>query len=171
LRDGVGAFACSVPSGGLREDHRLAVFRVVRTGQQKARGLRRTERPGERAFEDAALLRRLGGGERVARVERCIAEPHVEGAGVVTAARPGDDLDPAAARPHELGGVRILLILICLHRRRGDRERVHLHAVDEDRRAAGADGRRVEEAHHRADDVLIEHWKTVERVGVHGDSR
>lgn len=61
-----------------------------------------TYRAGEVAFKDAPLLRRLGWGEEVARVECGVAGDEVELPMVGGSTRLGHDFDTAAAGAAEL---------------------------------------------------------------------
>jgi hypothetical protein len=59
--------------------------------------------------------------------------------------------------------------LTCWIAEGGTRRGADLNAADEERRAAGTDGARVQKSRDRADDVLIEHRQILEHAGVDGD--
>ena len=86
-----------------RVHDRLVRLAVDRFRQQEVRLRRARHRAAKGPLDDPPLLGCLGLGERVFRVEVGVAKAKIEGAVVVLPARLGDDLDPTAARPHELG--------------------------------------------------------------------
>ena len=121
---------------------------------------------GRRAhLVDTPLLRRPGLGERIARVKVRVAKREVDRPAVFVGSRLGDDLDAAASLPRELRGIRILIQLDLLDRRRRDSDLASLHAVDYERDTSGRGC--VEKPRERADDVAIEDGQASQVVIVH----
>ena len=72
---------------GVGVHNRLIGFRVDGPRQQKTRFLQAIHGTAERAFDDAALLGRLRRGECVTRIQIRVAEPQIQFAVVLLAAR------------------------------------------------------------------------------------
>ena len=125
-------------------------------GEQKRRGLAVDERAAEGPFVDPPLLRQACLRKRIARVQPRVAEREVEGAVIGVAAGLGDDLDPAAPGTLEFRGIRILVDLDLLDRRRRHADLARLHAVHDQRGAVGTERRRVEETRQGPEDVAVE---------------
>ena len=76
----------------------------------------------------------------------------------------GNDLNAASAGARVLGGVRIIINLDFLNRRRRYTCSIRLHPVNDDRHSARRDRAGIEESRHGTDIVLVEDRQIVHRL-------
>ena len=119
-------------------DERLLVADLIVGRQHERRLPARPDRSAQEPFDDATLFGRLRHGKRVARVQVRIASDHIEIAVIGLSAWFGENLEATAARSRVLRRVRILIDPNLLNRGGADVQRAHLHAIDDDRDATGA---------------------------------
>ena len=127
------------------------------------------ERTANEPFEDAALFGHALWSKRVPGIQLRVAKDDVRAAVVLLRARLGENLDPAAAGPRVLRRVRVLVDLDLLDGGRADVQRIHFHAVDNGRHAAGSDRAWIEELRQRRDVVLVEDRQGLEHALVNSD--
>src|SRR5579864_9295667 len=89
-------------------DNRLLVEKILVEGQQETGALAVSHRPRDRAFIILPALRRLDGGEGIARVEDRVAKHEIQRAVIVWRSALGNDFQSGAPRAREAGGVRVV---------------------------------------------------------------
>lgn len=120
------------------------------------------QRPSERAFIIAPLLRRFRGGKRLSRIEQGVPKQEIERAMILGRVGSRDDLDAAASGSRELRRIWVVVDFHFLNSGCRYREPVRLQAVHYQRDATGGYIALAQESGHGTDVIYVENGNVLQ---------
>src|SRR6202790_1839205 len=149
-------------------DDVLLIQQVFIQREEKTGALAVSHRSRYGAFIILPALRRLYDRELIAGIEDRVAKHEIQRAMVSGRSALGNYFQTRPARPREAGGIRVVIDLYFLHRRRRYARSIGLDSVYHQRDAAGAGCIVVQESRHGRDVVLIENGYAIQSVAIDG---